>query len=164
MIFTASATHALRALARLAANAGDDAVLGRDLASEVGVPSHYLAKVLATLARAGILTASRGVRGGYRLARPADEIRLLDVVEPFEGRRARPGCLLRPAEPCPENAPCSAHAAWSGVKTAYLNFLEKTTLADIQAGAVAFGGDAPRPKRARTPRRTRSTKRRRQTR
>ncbi len=149
MIFGASATHALRALAHLAAGGGEEATLGRDLARKVQVPSHYLAKVLATLARTGVLTATRGARGGYRLARPARRITLLDVVEPFEGRRARPGCLLRPGEPCREGATCSAHAAWSGVKTSYLRFLETTTLADIQ------GIDARQPKRrgARLPRR-----------
>jgi len=130
--FSASATHALRAVAWLAANERGDAMLGRDLARKVGVPAPYLAKVLATLARTGVLTASRGVRGGYRLARPARQIKLMEIVEPFEGKRSRPGCLLRPHEPCREDAPCPAHAAWSDVKATYLGFLETTTLADIQ--------------------------------
>ena len=143
MIFGASATHALRALAHLAAGEGAEATLGRDLAEKVQVPSPYLAKVLATLARTGVLTATRGVRGGYRLARPARHIRLLDVVEPFEGKRARPGCLLRPDEPCRKGAACSAHAAWSDAKASYLRFLETTTLADIQ------GIDAHQSKRGR---------------
>jgi len=136
VIFSASATHALRALAQLAGGSAAEATLGRELAAEIGVPTHYLAKVLATLARAGVLSASRGARGGYRLARPAERITLLEVVEPFEGKRVRPGCLLRPDRQCSERAACSAHAAWTGVKTAYLGFLEKTTLADIQAGAL----------------------------
>jgi Rrf2 family protein len=136
MIFNASATHALRALAALAANEREDATLGHDLAEELGIPAHYLAKVLATLARAGLLNASRGVRGGYRLARRAEEITLLEIVEPFEGRRVRPGCLLRPDQPCREDGTCPAHDAWSGVKAAYARFLETTMLADIRGGAV----------------------------
>jgi Rrf2 family protein len=136
VIFGASATHALRALARLAADERGGARLGRDLAREVGVPPHYLSKVLATLARAGVLTASRGVRGGYRLARPASEITLLEVLEPIEGKRIRPGCLLRPDEACSEDDTCSAHAAWGGVKAEFSTFLESTTLADIQGGVV----------------------------
>ncbi len=153
MIFSTTATHALRALAHLAANEGEEAMLGRDLAGEVGVPAHYLAKVLATLARAGILTASRGVRGGYRLARRPDEITLIEIVEPFEGKRVRPGCLLSPERPCREGGPCSAHAAWAKVKAAYLGFLERTTLANIQGGAVPVAEDAPAARtRARRPR------------
>jgi Rrf2 family protein len=141
VILSASATHALRAVAWLAeherrAAPADhqprEATLGRELARKVKVPSHYLSKVLATLARAGVLTASRGVRGGYRLARPARRIRLIEVVEPFEGKRARPGCLLHPGQPCTESGGCSAHASWSRVNKTYLTFLEKTTVEDIR--------------------------------
>lgn len=150
MIFGASTTHALRALAYLAAKPDGEASLRRELAREVGVPAPYLAKVLGALARAGVLTAARGVGGGYRLARPADQIALVDVVEPFEGDGVRPGCLLRPGEPCREDGPCSAHAAWAQVKTVYERFLRTTTLADIQGGLVAPARDA----RAAGPRRT----------
>lgn len=149
MIFSASATHALRAVAGLAGRGGGDAVIGRDLAARIGIPAHYLAKVLATLARSGILTASRGVKGGYRLARPADRIRLVDVVLPFEGKRARPGCLLRPGSPCRTSSSCSAHDAWRGVSEEFTNFLEKTTVADIQG---AEGAPARRRSRGATPR------------
>jgi Rrf2 family protein len=134
VIFSASATHALRAVAALAANEGDAPVLGRELARKVKVPADYLAKVLATLVRAGVVTASRGVKGGYRLARPAARIRLVEVVLPFEGQRARPGCLLRPARPCRDSSACSAHGAWGAVKKTYSEFLERTTVEDIQGG------------------------------
>ena len=134
MIFNASATHALRALARLAASEGAEATLGRDLAEGTDVPAHYLAKILATLTRTGILAASRGARGGYRLARHPRDIPLIEIVEPFEGSRVRPGCLLRPGENCSDDGPCAAHGAWSEAKAAYLRFLETTTLADIQDG------------------------------
>jgi Rrf2 family protein len=134
VIFSASATHALRAVAWLAANGGDGAMLGRDLAREVKVPPDYLAKVLAQLARAGVLTASRGVKGGYRLARSPERIRLVDVVTPFEGKRTRPGCVLRPEQPCRDSGACSAHHRWRDVKRSYVEFLEKTTVEDIKGG------------------------------
>ena len=136
MIFSASTTHALRALAWLAAQGGDEAVMGRTLAGKLQLPPDYLAKILATLARKGVLVATRGVKGGYRLARAPDRIRLIDVVEPFEGRRARPGCLLQPDRPCRDSGPCSAHRAWAEVKRAYMEFLEKGTLADIRGSAL----------------------------
>jgi Rrf2 family protein len=122
-------------MAFLAAHEGKEAVLGRTLAGRMRLPAHYLAKVLATLARTGVLEASRGVRGGYRLSRPASRIRLLEVVLPFEGKRAAPGCLLRPGRPCRESARCSAHDRWSEVKASYTRFLESTTVADIRGGA-----------------------------
>jgi len=132
--FSASTTHALRATAWLASHPGADAVLGRDLARKLKIPPDYLSKVLATLARSGVLTAVRGARGGYRLARAPERIRLVEVVTPFEGRRARSGCLLRPDRPCRNSGHCSAHTAWAGVNDAYRSFLEKTTVADIRDG------------------------------
>jgi Rrf2 family protein len=135
MIFSSSTTHALRAVAWLAAHGGEEAVMGRELARKLKLPPDYLAKVLGTLARNGVLTANRGVKGGYRLARAPGRIRLIEVIEPFEGKRARPGCLLRPERPCRDSEACSAHAAWGEVKRTYQEFVEKSTVADIQGGA-----------------------------
>jgi Rrf2 family protein len=132
--FSASTTHALRAMAWLAAHAGEDAVLGRDLARRLKIPPDYLSKVLAQLARSGVLTASRGAKGGYRLARAPERIRLVDVVIPFEGKRVRSACLLRPDRPCRDSGACSAHTSWGGVNEAYRKFLETTTVADIRGG------------------------------
>ncbi len=137
MILSSTTTHALRALVFLAEHGeADKAVQGRELARKVKIPPHYLSKILATLTRAGILRASRGVKGGYRLARPPKKIRLVDVVVPFEGWRARPGCLLHPERPCRDDGSCSAHGAWGEVKGAYARFLEKTTVADIMRGGL----------------------------
>lgn len=133
--FSASTTHALRAVALLATRSDGQAVVGRDLARKLQIPPDYLLKVLATLARCGILTASRGASGGYRLARAPERIKLLEVVTPFEGERARAGCLLRPDRPCRDSGACSAHASWGGVNEAYRDFLEKTTVADIRDAA-----------------------------
>jgi len=109
--------------------------MGRELAHKLKLPPDYLAKVLGTLARSGVLTANRGVKGGYRLARAPARIRLVEVIEPFEGKRARPGCLLRPERPCRDSGACSAHAAWGEVKRTYQEFIGKRTVADIQGGA-----------------------------
>jgi len=136
MNFSASTTHALRAVAWLAAHQDGEPALGRELARRLKIPPDYLSKVLATLARSGVLSATRGAKGGYRLAREPDRIKLVDVVTPFEGKRARVGCLLRPERPCRDSAACSAHTSWGGVNEAYREFLEGTTGADIREGAL----------------------------
>jgi Rrf2 family iron-sulfur cluster assembly transcriptional regulator len=141
--FSTSTTYALRAMAWLATHAGGEAVLGRDLARRLRVPPDYLSKVLAALARSGILTAARGAQGGYRLARKPARVKLVDIVSPFEGHRARAGCLLRPDSPCRASSACSAHTSWGGVNEAYREFLEKTTLADIQDGALPARPSGP---------------------
>lgn len=146
MMLSTTATHALRALTVLAADDGVDAVQGRDLAGRIGVPAHYLSKILAVLARRGILAATPGARGGYRLDRAPGAITLYEIIEPFEGKRLRPGCLLRPHQPCGDDDACPAHEGWAEVKTAFSRFLETTRLADIR-------GEAPEVKRSRARRR-----------
>jgi Rrf2 family protein len=129
-MFSTTCEYALRALVSLARMPKDTAVLGRDLAEQAGIPANYLSKILLTLRNAGILTTARGTGGGYRLRKSAEEIRLIHIVELFDGARARPACLLGGKE-CSDEEPCSAHAAWRDVRAAYVNFLESTTLASI---------------------------------
>jgi len=151
VIFSATTLHGLRAVSLLVGRPGETA-LGRELAAELGVPSEYLLKVLARLARAGVLRARSGRAGGYRLARPAARIRVGEVVRPLEGVRTRPGCLLRPGRRCSARRGCPAHAAWSAVTTAYLAFLEEATVADLGVGSLTVGergGRRPRPPRRR---------------
>ena len=67
---------------------------------------------------------------------PRAAIKLVEVVTPFEGRRAQAGCLLRPDRPCRSSAACSAHTSWGDVNKAYRDFLDKATVADIKDGAL----------------------------
>ena len=62
------------------------------LAEYHGVPETYLAKHLQALSRAGVVESVHGPRGGYRLARPADDITVLDVVEAIDGEEAAFRC------------------------------------------------------------------------
>jgi len=70
------------------AQAGEARVSAADVARRHGASAHHVAKVLQRLSRAGLLRAVRGVGGGYRLARPAKDITLFEIVELFEGRAA----------------------------------------------------------------------------
>jgi Rrf2 family protein len=86
------------------------------LAEFHGVPTAYLAKHLQALSRAGVIESVPGQRGGYRLARPADEITLYDVVSAVEGSAPAFRCTeIRqrgPAglEPSAYPLPCAIHA------------------------------------------------------
>ena len=130
-MLTTTSGHALRALTFLARLPEGASMLGRDLAERAGIPANYLSKILWTLGNAGLIDATRGNRGGYRLARRAAEIHLFEVVELFDRDRAAVSCFLDGAKECDSQDPCPAHEAWRGVKTAYLDFLRTTTVADI---------------------------------
>jgi Rrf2 family transcriptional regulator, iron-sulfur cluster assembly transcription factor len=125
--------YAIRALSCLARAAEGQALLGREIAILAGVPANYLAKILLDLKRTGIVAATRGSGGGYRLARPATEIRLIEVVGTFEGSRESSACILGGGRVCSDLDPCPAHAKFHLVRRAYFDFLENTTLAEISA-------------------------------
>jgi len=79
LMFNQTTEYALRAMAWLAVNEGE-LVPTNEIATHTMVPPHYLAKVLQQLAAAELISGRRGVRGGYRLARPPREITLLEVL------------------------------------------------------------------------------------
>jgi Rrf2 family protein len=120
----------------------DGALPAAKLAEFHGVPGAYLAKHLQALARAGVLETVKGPRGGYRLARPAAEIMLLDVVEAIDGdepafrcseiRRRGPGAM--PARNYVR--PCGIHAAFDRADEAWRAELRTTSIADMLIGMM----------------------------
>ena len=129
-MLSTTAEYAIRALLSLASEP-DKATLGRDLAASSGVPANYLSKILLELKKGGFVQAVRGTGGGYRLGRPPEAVRLMDVVEFVDGAAARPGCFLAGSDNCSVEDPCMAHDRWAAVRDQYVAFLESTTLADV---------------------------------
>jgi len=139
-MLTTTSEHALRALAYLARLPECTSILGRELAKEASIPANYLSKILWTLGNAGIIDATRGNGGGYRLRRVAGEIRLYEVVELFDRDRVRLECFLGGGKDCDCENPCTAHEAWRDVRTAYLDFLHTKTVADISTSEKPNAG------------------------
>jgi Rrf2 family protein len=127
----------------LAAVLPPDATLsaGR-LAEYHGVPAPYLAKHLQSLSQAQVLDAVAGARGGYRLARPAGDISVLDVVEAIDGSEPAFRCTeIRrkgPARLAPREyrVPCSIHVVMQRADDAWREELRRTSIAEV-VGMVA---------------------------
>jgi Rrf2 family protein len=130
-MLSATARYALRALVNLAAAPDGKFLLGRDLSKLADIPPNYLSKILLTLGSEGFISATRGTRGGYRLERRPEDIRLSEIVELFDPARIAAGCLLHADQPCSDDTACAAHQTWKHVKAAYTHFLEETTLAAL---------------------------------
>lgn len=130
-MLSTTSEHALRALSHLADLPEGASMLGRELAETAGVPANYLSKILWTLGNAGIIDATRGNGGGYRLKRSPSEVYLFEIVELFDRDRGKLDCFLGGGKQCDETNPCTAHDAWRGLRSAYLDFLHRTSLADI---------------------------------
>ena len=126
--------YALRALVALAGSSDGTTMQARELARMTKVPPSYLYKILTTLRRAGILSGSRGIRGGYGLAREPGDVRLIEVVSLFEVVRPNDSCLLGEFDRCDDSTPCSAHRDWKHVQQTYNDFLQSRTIADLADG------------------------------
>lgn len=101
------------------------------IAASIDSPANYLGKLLGILCRAGLLDSQKGFNGGFRLARPAEEIRLLDIVEPVEQLTHWRQCVL--GEPvCSNASPCALHSKWNAIAGQYIEMLETTKLSDLK--------------------------------
>jgi Rrf2 family protein len=110
----------------------DQPVGAARLAGTLGVPANYLSKVLHQLARAGVLDSTRGKLGGFKLARPASRIPLLEVVGSVDDVPGNRTCLLgRPV--CSDHHPCAAHDRWKEASEKSAAFFRETMVADLVA-------------------------------
>lgn len=100
MQITRQADYAVRAMVYLAQIGADQRASTSQIAQEKQIPPSFLAKIVSQLSVAGLLQTSRGARGGVALARPAEEISLLDVVEAIDGPILLNDCVA-------ENGACS---------------------------------------------------------
>ena len=94
MNFQKSTRYALYAAMELARENGGDQVTVAQVAGRYTIPGAVLAKVFQHLVRAGVAVGTRGTGGGYRLARKAGEVTLLEVIDAFEPSGTPGGCLL----------------------------------------------------------------------
>jgi len=103
-----------------------------DIAQCTGVPRAYLAKILNAVSQQGLVQTKRGYRGGISLARRAEEISLLQIVEAVEGDQWLGECLLG-METCDILTICPTHEFWARIRREITEELRKTTLASVMA-------------------------------
>ncbi|WP_336672131.1 RrF2 family transcriptional regulator [Tsukamurella sp. USMM236] len=121
------------------------------LAESYDLPAAYLGKQLQALARNGITESLPGRRGGIRLARPASEITLMDVVAAIEGGTAAFACTeirqrgMNEGKPRSEfSQPCGIAHAMRGAELAWRRELAATSIADLSAATPRRVADAAR--------------------
>jgi Rrf2 family transcriptional regulator, iron-sulfur cluster assembly transcription factor len=108
------------------------AQLIRNIAKCAGIPKPYLARIINRLAHRGLVVAKRGYCGGIALARPAEQISLLQIVEAVEGPNWISPCLLN-MEDCGHPKTCPTRKVWQRVSVQLRAALNKATLADLIA-------------------------------
>ena len=110
-----------------------DAVLSAsELAERAGLETPTVAKLLKPLAQAGLVAASRGANGGYRLARTAEAIGLIDIVEALEGPLGMTECSVHTGN-CGIEQSCGVRANWNRINDVVIDALRGVTLAHMLA-------------------------------
>ena len=146
MRLSARVDYALRAVAELAAVAGDPdgsrqapaadrPVTAERLANAQKIPPKFLESILLQLRRGGIVTAQRGPEGGYRLARPADEISLAEVIRVIDGPLANVRGH-RPENVGYRGAAEALQDVWIALRASEREILELVTIADVAGGEL----------------------------
>lgn len=124
------------------AGAGEGPHAARDLAAETELPLPAVSKLLKTLAREGLLVSSRGAKGGYRLARAAEEITVPEMIEALEGPIALTHCALHEGA-CIQEARCDVRSPWQRINRAVHEALSRITLADLASQGEGVGTIVP---------------------
>ena len=135
MRLTTFTDYGLRMLMRLASEPGR-AFSTADLAEEFGLSRNHLAKIMQHLARAGFVETRRGGGGGAVLARPADRIRLGNVIDLLEEGQPLVECFGTDGGDCSIDGQCRLKARLRSAERAFLADLDRSTLADIALPAI----------------------------
>lgn len=136
---TKKADYGLIALRHLAISLGSaESASAKQIAEQYSIPLPLLSKVLQRLARSGFLESLQGTNGGYRLARPSDEISVLDVIHTIDGPVILTSCFHDDQE-CDHTSNCSVREPLRKVHEAISNLLGSITIADISTGDVPSG-------------------------
>lgn len=144
MLFSTKAEYGIRLLVELGRRDGGSPVALASVAEAETLPLSYLEHLVAKLRDAGLVSSTRGAHGGYRLARPAEQITMLEVVEALEGPVApmecfhtdREGRVLCSHETDGDFA-CATKMLWTRVHGGVTRALAGTTLDELVAFSAA---------------------------
>src|SRR3989442_9823609 len=126
--------YALRALLVLGLNYKQSVVRIQTVSQQQNIPKRFLEQILNDLKSAGVVESKRGVAGGYRLARPPEEISLATVIRHLEGALAPVSCVSEQFYEkcsCPDEARCAIRSVMKDARDALVKVVEKLTVADL---------------------------------
>ncbi|MFA7330669.1 MAG: Rrf2 family transcriptional regulator [Candidatus Delongbacteria bacterium] len=124
--------YAIRVMSFLARRS-DEAVSVAQLSETLAIPYKYLARLMTQLSQAGLLQSTQGKKGGYRIARPLEEIFIYQIVDVVEGLENYNRCVMGYPQ-CDDQNPCCMHHLWEPQLLGVRRMIYEHTLADLQQG------------------------------
>jgi len=134
MIQSVATKYAIRAVCHLAECCNGHPVQAREIADTLGIPYHFLSKILQELARKGVLSSTKGPGGGFRLVRPPEETTLYDLISVVEGPISDTECMLG-LDVCSDEASCPMHDFWKSYRATFRQKMKAISLVDVVRAA-----------------------------
>jgi Rrf2 family protein len=135
MRVSAKSDYALRALIEISTRPGGDAVSAEELGRLQDIPHGFLQAILADMRRAGVVLSQRGQAGGWRLARPAEQITLADVIRSVDGPLVSVHGLRPESVSYNDTASVLQHV-WIATRSSLREVLERVTIQDLVDGEL----------------------------
>ncbi len=135
MRISAKADYAVRAAVELAATPGEKPVKAERIATAQDIPLNFLENILGELRHSGIVRSQRGADGGFRLAKPPEQVTIADIIRAVEG----PLASVRGGPPEEISYPGSSGAlprVWIAVRANLRRVIENVTVADVAGGRL----------------------------
>ena len=133
MKFSTRTTYGLRAISRLVCLSAGETMSLAVIADEERISQAYLERIFARLKKDGIIRAVKGAQGGYRLARPAGQITVFEVVRALEGKLSLFHCVDEQGRiSCGGKCQCGATKVLSAVQSAVHKSLRQLNLKDLR--------------------------------
>ncbi len=130
LIFSRQCEYALQAVLYIALKPEGKMSSTREMTKTLGIPYHFLGKIMQDLSRKGILTSMKGPTGGFALGKPAKKITLFHIVEAVDGTQFASECVMGFPE-CSSANPCSVHGQWAGLRDGICKMLMKKNVAEV---------------------------------
>jgi len=130
MKLSTRARYGLRAIVDLATYYNTKPVMLKDIAKRENISLKYLEQIMIKLTGAGIVQGIRGLKGGFVLSKPANEITLYEIIKALEGSLSPVGCIDQP-KLCKKFNDCVTKFVWQKLKNAISDVLNSITLEDI---------------------------------
>jgi len=126
-----TSTYALRAVLYIASTGTDEKFVPiRKISDDLNISFHFLTKIFQILSQHGLMNSYRGPSGGIALAKPANEISLIEIITALEGADFFEGCILALPN-CGDEAPCPLHEYWGKMRDQLKDMFEKTSLEEL---------------------------------
>ncbi len=133
VIFSRQCEYALQAVLYLALKPEGERTSIRELAGQLEIPHHFLAKILQNLTYKGLLVSQKGPSGGFALAKSSKEISLFDIVRAIDGVGLTTSCVMGFPE-CSGKDPCAVHEMWAKMRENLQVMLADKNIAQMAKG------------------------------